>query len=417
MNFIFIISIFLIFQGYIESVLPIFSNFDEVVVIVLFLITLIKVIKNKGKIKLSKCELISLFVFIFYFLYSIVSNFKYRILPYESKFILSGILSLKFFFVYIFTRISLNNIKINFKFLRYIYIINNILLTTYFIVIILNFSLKFLKSWGIRYGFIKTVSAGFLHPAELDFMAIALMITQLFLIIILNKSMKYYKIICFESFIIVLAAGRTKGLTFYIIYVSLILLSKYIKKINIKQVILLSPIIIWIAEDRIKSEILNDGSVRGLLYSTSFKIADDFFPLGSGFGTFGSNMSRVIYSPLYYIYNLSNSYGLSPAWPAYITDSHWASVIAESGWIGFSIYLIGIIILSTYFFKFSKNSLLRLAISGVWFYGIFSSISDTILMSYRGVAVGVITAIFISIINSLTNNNIEGKGIYAKYKS
>jgi hypothetical protein len=76
------------------------------------------------------------------------------------------------------------------------------------------------------------------------------------------------------------------------------------------------------------------GSPRQVLYSTAAAIAEKFAPLGSGFGSFGSEASRVYYSPVYQEYGLDQVYGFRPNAPLFITDASWATVLGEAGWLG-----------------------------------------------------------------------------------
>lgn len=73
------------------------------------------------------------------------------------------------------------------------------------------------------------------------------------------------------------------------------------------------------------------------------KIAWDYFPFGAGFGTFGSWMSRAMYSPLYHTYGLSHVWGLSPGKTSFINDIFWPSILAETGIFGLLFY--GLIII------------------------------------------------------------------------
>jgi hypothetical protein len=86
-------------------------------------------------------------------------------------------------------------------------------------------------------------------------------------------------------------------------------------------------------------------SPRSRLYSAGSQIADDNFPLGVGFGRFGSYPSRIYYSPVYDQYGLSGIYGLSRAYPDFIDDTTWPSVMAETGYAGLAVYLSGVIVL------------------------------------------------------------------------
>jgi len=216
--------------------------------------------------------------------------------------------------------------------------------------------------------------------------------------------MKKYKSILIKGFIIVLVAARTKAIVFFSGYIIVLSICKIVNKIKVIYIVPFIPFFIDLSKGRINSEFLDSEAVRGVLYKTGWKIASDFWPLGSGFATFGSEFSRVNYSPLYYYYGISNKYGCSPDWPAYITDAHWASIIGEVGFIGLFIYGVICILMTYFLFNIYKDDVqIRIALCALWMYGLISSISDTILISYRGVAIIIITALFISILKSKHN--------------
>lgn len=86
-------------------------------------------------------------------------------------------------------------------------------------------------------------------------------------------------------------------------------------------------------------------SARAQLYRTGERIAGSDFPLGAGFGRYASYASRIFYSPVYYAYGLNAIYGLSRAYPNFIDDTSWPSVIGETGYGGLAMYLVGIVAL------------------------------------------------------------------------
>lgn len=73
---------------------------------------------------------------------------------------------------------------------------------------------------------------------------------------------------------------------------------------------------------------------RGALLLTSLKIIKDYFPIGTGFATFGSYMSGVNYSPLYSLYNIDNVYGMTKDNYNAICDQYWPMIIGQTGMIG-----------------------------------------------------------------------------------
>lgn len=79
---------------------------------------------------------------------------------------------------------------------------------------------------------------------------------------------------------------------------------------------------------------------RPALYYQSLNIANDFFPLGSGQGTFGSIPVNMVYNKVYYDYGLSNIHGLGESGENYKMDTHWASILGENGYLGTLFYIM-----------------------------------------------------------------------------
>jgi len=101
---------------------------------------------------------------------------------------------------------------------------------------------------------------------------------------------------------------------------------------------------------------LLEENARAALHIKSAEIATDYFPLGSGAGTFSSQPSRSIYfSPLYYEYGMTFFYGASEEQSSFLMDAGWPKFIAEAGWIGggayFLAYFIAALTLVISFFK------------------------------------------------------------------
>jgi hypothetical protein len=88
-----------------------------------------------------------------------------------------------------------------------------------------------------------------------------------------------------------------------------------------------------------------ESTPRAKLYSAGERIAANNFPFGIGFGRFASYPSRLYYSPVYQEYGLNHVWGLSRIYPKFIDDTSWPSVIGETGYGGFLIYMLGIIAL------------------------------------------------------------------------
>lgn len=79
---------------------------------------------------------------------------------------------------------------------------------------------------------------------------------------------------------------------------------------------------------------------RPALYYQSVNIANDFLPLGSGQGTFGSIPVNMVYNPIYYDYGLNEIYGLGETGDDFKMDTHWSNILGENGYLGTFLYLL-----------------------------------------------------------------------------
>ena len=181
------------------------------------------------------------------------------------------------------------------------------------------------------------------HPTTLAAVCIFL-ISCIFL---LYKKEKKNFIYVVMILLVLLSTLRLKAISASLIIAILImyiLLTK--KKINIAKFLIFGVIAFIIAFDQINYYYFEiDGSARKQLTVKSFEIAEDYFPIGTGFGTYGSYMSTVNYSEVYYRYNLNEIYGLQKGKTWFAADTFWPMIIGQFGVIGLICYLLCIITL------------------------------------------------------------------------
>ena len=80
---------------------------------------------------------------------------------------------------------------------------------------------------------------------------------------------------------------------------------------------------------------------RPALYYRAFEMAADFFPFGTGQGTYGSVPVNIVGSRVYSDYELDKIWGLGDDTDfSFKMDAHWASILGEMGYIGALIYLL-----------------------------------------------------------------------------
>lgn len=405
--FYLVVIFLLIFQGTLENLIGI-GFLDEIILITLFLICLKKILLDRKEIKLYRLEKWIFLCFFCYFIIGVISDITFNIQNDHLFSLTSGFLSIKFILLYYMSRICIPELKIKRKNLRKIYYFLKAILFGYAFVGGLNIIFNFLSYVDIRYG-IKSVPLGFSHVAELDFFAFSIFTLMLFFNSI-YKFEKVYSLNFIPLLIITLVSGRTKALAFFMLLLALYFMLNVTGKIKIKYFLYISPIIIWIGYDRIIKNLFSSKEARGVLLRTSIEIAKDFFPLGSGFGTFATYFSTTRYSPLYYYYGINNVWGISPEKTDFAMDAHWAAITAESGFIGLIFYLIAILLLFILLFKFKVEPKVKLAMTSLLLYCIIASTADSIFTSYRGGAVFIIITFFINNVKNHTNKLKDEKG-------
>ena len=398
-----ILTFVLIFQDWLINIFKPIGYLDDILGILLPITMLVIISLKRKKIKLFKSEIMAFNCLILFIIVGLIGNFKYNYIDIKSAFI-SIILTTKAFLVYFSVRIILNTYKIDIHFFdRIINILKKVIYAFVFIAII-NIPLGFLKEFGIRFG-VRTITLGFSHQTELAFFSIISLCIIEFYNYYLNKNSDT-KILLSCSLLIIFA-GRSKAIVFLIIYIYMIIFLKAFKKVKLKYNIIIFPFALYIVAPRIKSEFLN--GARGVLYKTAIKIANDKFMIGSGFGTFGSHMSRVIYSPLYYKYGINTIWGLSPEKPSFIADTYWAMILGENGWIGLGFMILTLIGIFYPIFRLKYNQTLKLPCYGLVVYSIITSIAEPIYSSNKSVALMIVLAIFTSIIKARNAESINIK--------
>lgn len=110
-------------------------------------------------------------------------------------------------------------------------------------------------------------------------------------------------------------------------------------KLKAWTIILLIGAGMIVGEYQINNYILNPNSPRARFYTKGFIVANRYFPLGSGFATFGSDMAGKNYSPLYDELGFNYFYGLSRENRMFLNDNYWPMIYAQFGWIGFFLYI------------------------------------------------------------------------------
>ena len=167
------------------------------------------------------------------------------------------------------------------------------------------------------------------------------------------------------------------------------------------------PVIIFIGWSQVEYYFVSLGarSARAQLLINSFQIAKDHFPVGAGFGTYGSYYSAIYYSPLYYKYGLNTIYGLSKELYSFICDSFWPMILGQAGFIGTILYALAVFKLFKRLTQIKKNNVFfYVSAIGAMSYLLVESVAATAFVHPLSMPLAMWIGILISNANRIESN-------------
>lgn len=175
----------------------------------------------------------------------------------------------------------------------------------------------------------------------------------------LNCALMYYlfkpqsrnnTIICIIIATLGLLSSKSKYYGEYVVLIAVIYFLKERLKVNSLKtgtyMVLLTIVVIYFTWSKFNAyyiegfdaEASSYRMARPETYKAAMIIFKEYFPLGSGLGTFSTNAAAEYYSPLYYKYGLSDVWGLTPENPMFLADTYYPG-LAEYGIVGVFLFL------------------------------------------------------------------------------
>lgn len=131
----------------------------------------------------------------------------------------------------------------------------------------------------------------------------------------------------------------------------------YLLKATVVMIIIIAftlPFIEFFIKDSNLFDFKQSGDPRVVFYWKSFVLFFDYFPFGSGFGTFGGYSAHVFNPGIYKTLNFDNYIWYTQ--DQFMTDTYYPHVIAETGFIGVLLFMLAFKALLK-FIKIDKENL------------------------------------------------------------
>lgn len=338
-NFILIALVWLLaFQSPLEKVSGVFKYIDELVAVISLPILVITSVKY-GRIRIKHYLGWALMPLSLFVIVGLIGNLAYQYQPW--KLVLIDLFTNIKFFLALMTGYALAPRCAHRSTARSIATHLRVITTFIFALFCAERISPVFGMTQIRYG-LRTAQMIFAHPTYLAgavvFLATAM--TAFYS----QKNLPFIGM----ALVMLVFTLRSKAIVAALVYILLYIFIVTIKgKLKLWHIAILGIAGLAIGWNQISFYFieLSGGSARSVMTATSFQIMGDYFPIGTGFATYGSNGAAENYSPVYVMYGFNNVFELASWNPeAFLNDTFWPIIFAQTGFIGTVAY-VGLLIL------------------------------------------------------------------------
>ena len=381
--YIILANIFL-FQTPLQKIFTPIKYFDELASILIFTTLLLYIAINKKITLLIKEEIKILITLIVLIIIGIINNFVFGIQTGWNAILLDIGNFIKFYIIYLG---SLNIVRLLRK-----DIVIKILAKSIKVYTIITFAFSILNlvsdigmSYDIRYG-MRSFEFIHNHPGTLSVICICyIFILNIYRDYFKAKSIKVYLAL---NLFILITTFRSKSIALVVVYLILSYMIINDKNINLGKISIICSTLILVSYNQIIHYFSSGLTPRSALLKGGLDTAIKYFPLGTGFSTYGSYGASKYYSSLYYDYGFHNMYGLSPDLMLFGSDSFWPMIIAQFGFIGLGMYIYILYNLIKVIHKRSKEfKYTKIGSYFILIYLLVSTITDSAIVHYTSTCI------------------------------
>lgn len=346
-----VVSILLI-QSFLAALIGPFQYSDELYAAAFFPLFLLLLTQSDFRLEIKKSTLIIVVLLIVFSVCGLVGVYRLHYQPMKIS-VLDWFLHMKFFLAIgttysLFYNRNMRNMYIEFwRILR-------VLITGLFLLMLADYVLDIFPA-RVRFG-LRAESLFFGTPANMAFVMIGLTALLFRLYEFYGGRILLYLIMVW---ILMLSTLRVKAFGGVVVstFIYFIIIRKRRKFGFLSWLTMGAGVLLLAARQFAAYYTANaDKEVRSVLQRFCFRIANDYFPFGTGFGTYASAYSADPYSRVYIQYHLDRIWGMSRQYNAFISDTFWPMIIGQSGYLGLCIYLILILVLIASALKISRNN-------------------------------------------------------------
>lgn len=318
----------LLFQPILEELFPPFSYFDEVFAAGCGVFLVFAVVQNR-EMPLRYWVMaagVALMVCV-----GLIGNALSGLPSHPQSILIDMLASTKFIIVFLALSVGLSKTD---QVVRCLDIEARVILAAAFGCLLVNQIGDLGMTYEVRYG-LKSFQFIYIHPSHLVTMSLAC------LMVVFANGRPRWQLFVAAALILTAASLRSRWVALALIAAVFVLAGPArLKRFFVPISVAAAGIAIALGASQMSVYYGSDSpAARNQLATASLDIFMNGLPFGTGFGTFGTGVTKTDYSALYYEYGFHNVPGLSPEFPSYITDTFWPAILAEFGFIGLLVWL------------------------------------------------------------------------------
>ena len=346
---LFVFYVLFMFQVNLQTYLSPFQFFDEG----MFLLLITRYFLNffKGKTYVTKEVPICLALIGTIIVIGVIGNYTTKIQTGLSPMFMDIINSFKCLLVLFCMSAETYSRKTIERFLRACVKLIRVLLFFAVPLAMLNIVVDIGMSYDVRFG-IRSFTFIFYHAGTLN-MICYIWIVTLSAALMIEEERKRTLITIGFTLIIWFSTLRSRGMTYAFIYTCMLILVLWKKELKVSGPVLVgvAGFAFYIVKDQMETYFADPTAPRAVLLYYGAVTMKRFFPIGAGFGTFGSSTAQKYYSKLYYEYGFDHMYGMNPDDCGYLTDCYWPQIMGQFGLIGTVLLVVVIGLVLAFIFK------------------------------------------------------------------
>lgn len=342
-----IVIYFFVFQRALIGVSNMFNYMDEVFAIVIGIDIMAKMLNRS--VRLTRDELTILALLIMTCVIGVIGNINSRLLTSPLYIIIDIISTLKVWLGYYAISMTNWSKSVYDQLIKMLAKCGRALVWIMLFFMIASQIVDIGMTASARYGF---RSFQFVYNVPGNFSKVFYFLVPLLTADLNYKTSTYKKVTIICALIVWASTMRSRAFAFIAIFLLMAVFfftsngkkwgNKIRRKIKVVYIIPVVLVAIAICWNQLVFYFTTDTQARSVLLRFGILTMMTYFPLGAGFGTFGSDVAATRYSPLYQKYGFNSIYGMRQDEAYFLNDNYWPMIMGQFGFFGLVLILIAL---------------------------------------------------------------------------